>query len=96
MDYIFVVNHSNLRTDDGSMLADAKHITQEGVRLFVGNIKSVLRKVYGIPSYRPKTRTQFYPGLKSDGFNVGRNSNEDRYRDMQNFKRDMMNMLQNF
>ena len=37
MDYVFVVNHSNLRTDDGSMLAaDAKHIQErESTSLWV-------------------------------------------------------------
>ena len=38
MDYVFVVDYSNLRTDDGSMLADAKHITEEGVVWVILNL----------------------------------------------------------
>ena len=47
--FIFLVDHSNLRDDTYSMFYDDKNIHKSSISRFAGNIKRALRKAYGQP-----------------------------------------------
>ena len=48
-DFLFLVDHSNLRKDVQNVMYDDKHIHKRAVSLFAGNFKRILRKAYGYP-----------------------------------------------
>ena len=47
-DFIFLANHSNLRSVDGRMFSDEKHITRQAIPIFVTYLKKALWKAYNI------------------------------------------------
>ena len=84
------------------MLQDTKHITQEGVRLFVGNIKAGLRKAYNILAHKPRRHLSNFSGdnryISANQYdNYGDSNNNNRInRDLQQFKNGIMHMFDNF
>ena len=48
MQNVIIINHHNLRDENMSMFADAKHIKATCINIFAGNIKTGLRKAFGI------------------------------------------------
>ena len=48
MENVVIINHSNLRDENMSMFSDAKHIKENDIKVYAGNIKTGLRKAFGI------------------------------------------------
>ena len=88
-DFIVLAKHSNLRSGDGHMFADVKHITREAIPIFVSNMKHALREAYGlhknVNNYNRSDRKNY--GNRSYGYqSYGHNRYDDSRPNNYNIK----------